>query len=325
MTSLVQSQPRAVSLAPTSMQEAMRFAELMADSSMVPKEFQGKPGNVLVCVQWGAEIGLAPMQALQNIAVIGGRPALWGDAVLALVRAHPQFVSIEEGTEAEGDTQFGWCDLARQRRDGSVERIRRVFSVADAKRAKLWTKAGPWTDYPQRMLMLRARGWAVRDLFTDALRGIVMVEEARDIPAEPRQVPNLAAEEPLNRGPVRAAAGSLAEHAAALTGRAVEPPPPAEPEEELPLVYLDGRVVGIKRGARSGAPAIAVWRGAALQQAAKAESREALRLWRMDNGPNFGAVAERYPAEVAEAEKAIEARLDELRFEPAAEAEAGAA
>lgn len=323
MNSLVQSQPRGTMLAPQNMAEAMRFAELLADSSMVPRDFQGKPGNVLVAVQWGQEIGLGPMQALQNIAVIGGRPALWGDAVLALVRAHPQFVSIEEGIDGEGDAQFGWCDLARLRRDGSVEQIRREFSVADAKRAKLWTKAGPWTEYPQRMLMLRARGWAVRDLFTDALRGLVMVEEARDMP---RDVPNLAQEPPpQNRGPVRAVAGSLAEHAAAVTGRAVEPPPPAEPEEELPLVYIDGRLVGIKRGAKSGAPAIAVWRGAALQQTAKAESREALRLWRLDNGPNFGAVAEVYPAEVAEVEAAVEARLEQLRFAPVSEAEEAAA
>src|SRR5690606_33388584 len=76
-------------LSPRSLDEAMRFSEMLAKSSIVPKEFQGNPGNILVAVQWGMELGLQPMQAMQNIAVINGRPALWGDAVIALVRSSP--------------------------------------------------------------------------------------------------------------------------------------------------------------------------------------------------------------------------------------------
>jgi hypothetical protein len=68
---------------------------------------------------------------------------------------------------------------------------RRTFSVADAKRAKLWFKAGPWTTYPDRMLQMRARGFAIRDVFPDALRGVITAEEAVDI-VEPRDVPDLA-------------------------------------------------------------------------------------------------------------------------------------
>jgi hypothetical protein len=69
---------------------------------------------------------------------------------------------------------------------------RRTFSVADAKRAKLWFKAGPWTTYPDRMLQMRARGFAIRDTFPDALRGVIIAEEAQDHPTEVREVPNLA-------------------------------------------------------------------------------------------------------------------------------------
>jgi len=56
------------------------------------------------------------------------------------------------------------------------------FSVADAKRAGLWGKAGPWTQYPRRMLQLRARGFALRDGFPDVLKGLVTAEEAQDYP-----------------------------------------------------------------------------------------------------------------------------------------------
>jgi hypothetical protein len=50
--------------APTTLAEAVQFSEMLASSSMVPRAYQGKPQDVLVCVQWGYEMGLAPMQAL---------------------------------------------------------------------------------------------------------------------------------------------------------------------------------------------------------------------------------------------------------------------
>jgi hypothetical protein len=56
------------------------------------------------------------------------------------------------------------------------------FSMADAKRAGLAGKAGPWTQYPGRMLTLRARGFALRNAFADALRGLITAEEAQDYP-----------------------------------------------------------------------------------------------------------------------------------------------
>ena len=74
------------SLAPQNLDEALKFADYLANSDIVPKDFQRKPANILVAVQWGMELGLQPMQAMQSIAVINGRPSLWGDAVIALAR-----------------------------------------------------------------------------------------------------------------------------------------------------------------------------------------------------------------------------------------------
>lgn len=317
MNALVQQQSERRGIAaPRTIDEAMRLAEMLADSSMVPDCYSGKPGNVLIAVQMGAEVGLSPMAALQSIAVIGKRPGLWGDGALAVVQGHPAFLGMTEGTEGEGDARHGFCTITRQGR----EPVRREFSVADAKRAKLWNKAGPWSDYPDRMLMMRARSWAMRDLFPDALRGISIVEELRDTPREePREVPNLAQHE---RGPVSAAPGSLAEHAAMVTGREVEHPAPPAAEEGLPLLYLDGRLVEIRRGIKSGAAAVVIWQRAAEQQIAKAESAAALRLWRQENGPSFGSIAVRHPREVRQVEQQIDARLNALRDAEAADMEA---
>lgn len=179
-------------LAPRTLDEAMKFSELLARSDLVPRDYKGKPGNILVAMQWGYEIGLQPLQALQNIAVINGRPSIWGDAALALVRGSGLCDSLVERIDGEGDKAAAICIAQRK---GQQEPIVARFSVADARKAGLWGKAGPWTQYPARMLAMRARGFCLRDGFADVLRGVITVEEARDYPAEPRDVtPNVAAE-----------------------------------------------------------------------------------------------------------------------------------
>lgn len=173
--------------APTTLGEAMTFSDMLANSSMVPRAYQGKPQDILVCVQWGMEMGLAPMQALQNIAVINGKPSVYGDALMALVQASPVCEDIEEFFEHEGTPNpVAVCVAKRKGRKPVTAR----FSVEDAKRAGLWAKQGPWTAYPKRMMQMRARGFALRDAFPDVLKGMITAEEAQDYQEEtkPRQV-----------------------------------------------------------------------------------------------------------------------------------------
>lgn len=168
-----------------SLEEAYRFANAIVASGFAPKGME-KPEAVLVAIQLGAEIGLTPMAALQNTAVINGRPAIYGDAALALVRSSGLLESYkeEEIGEAGSDGHGYRVTAVRKGNQAAVE----TFTVADAKRAKLYGKAGPWSDYPKRMLRFRARGYVLRDLFGDILKGLRTVEEARDIPSEPVNV-----------------------------------------------------------------------------------------------------------------------------------------
>lgn len=172
MTELVEQ--KSFSLAPKNIDEALRLAEMLAKSDLVPKDFQNKPGNILVAVQWGSELGLQPLQSMQNIAVINGRPSLWGDSVIAIVKASPLCEYIVEETT---DTQ-STCKVKRR---GEPEQFR-TFTMDDAAKAGLKGKSGTWTQYPKRMLQMRARSWALRDVFPDVLRGMPIAEELMDIP-----------------------------------------------------------------------------------------------------------------------------------------------
>ena len=169
---------RAQAFIPSNVTEAMNLARFLAKTDMVPKAFKGKAAEVFVAMQMGAELGLAPMAALQNIAVINGRPSLWGDAALAVVQRHPDYEWHTEAVEGDGDARHGRFTV--QRRGQEPHTVK--FSVADAKKAGLWNKEGPWRNYPDRMLRWRAAGFALRDKFADALRGMILAEEAADIP-----------------------------------------------------------------------------------------------------------------------------------------------
>lgn len=176
MTTEIATTAPVFSLVPASFDEAIKISKTLSASQLVPKDYQGKPENTFVAIAWGQELGLAPLQSLQNIAVINGRPAIWGDAALAIVMAHPQFDDIEESVSGDGDKMIATCTIKRKGRSPVI----RTFSAADAKRARLWEKEGPWKQYTSRMMQLRARGFALRDAFPDAMRGFKTVEEVQD-------------------------------------------------------------------------------------------------------------------------------------------------
>jgi hypothetical protein len=166
-------------LALATFDDAWRFWQMVAKTDFAPKDFKGKPEACLLAGQHGAEVGLTPMQSLQSIAIINGRPTIWGDAALALVQSSAACEYIREYLEGDGDALVAVCEA--KRRGYPAPTVVR-FSVADAKKAGLWGKAGPWQQYPTRMLALRARGFALRNAFADALRGLVTAEEAQDYP-----------------------------------------------------------------------------------------------------------------------------------------------
>lgn len=180
---------RGFSLQPSNLQEALNFAKIIANSDLVPKDYKGKMENCLIAVQMGAELGLAPMQAIQNIAVVNGRPALWGDAVLAVCQSAPDFEDIIE----DDDGAVATCTVKRKGRSPVV----RSFSMEDAKIAGL-AGGNVWKNYPRRMRQMRARAFALRDAFADRLKGINVREEVEDYDDQPS--PAVAISEPKRIG-----------------------------------------------------------------------------------------------------------------------------
>lgn len=182
----VSAAPRPHAIVPQTLDDAFRLGSMIFASGLAPYSMKSKEA-VCAAVMYGMEIGLPPMQAVQSIAVIGGRPTIYGDAAIALVRQSGLLASFRETIEGEGDERAGVCRVSRFHPSGEIEEITERFTVAMAKTAGLWDKRGrsgeatPWQLYPDRMLRARARGFALRDLFADVLKGLRIYEEAADI------------------------------------------------------------------------------------------------------------------------------------------------
>lgn len=155
-------------LVPQTLDDVYRLATAIAKSGLAPQQMR-TPEAITVAILTGLELGLPPMFALNKIAVINGRPTLWGDAIPGILWSRG--FKLREWM----DERTAHCEVTRP--DGSV--IERTFSEADAKAAKLWGKAGPWSQFPDRMLAMRARAFAARDGAADVLGGLYAAEEVQ--------------------------------------------------------------------------------------------------------------------------------------------------
>lgn len=187
----------------TTMDDIYRLAQTFAASGITPKTYGNNADKVFVGIIAGAEVGFAPMQALQSIAVINGMPSIWGDGALALVQASGLLEDIDESDDGNTAT----CTV---RRVGRTKAVVQSFSMDDARAAGLLTKDGPWKTYPRRMRQMRARSWAIRDAFPDVLKGLHIAEEAQDIPVA--AAPSVGAQ-PLTAAMLAHQAGETIEQA----------------------------------------------------------------------------------------------------------------
>lgn len=168
----------------TSLEDMWRFAVAMVNSN----QFKGLTTEVAILkIQAGAELGLTPIWSLSDIAIINGKPVLYGDAFLATVLRQPDCEDVIEIIEGEGDARKATCKVLRKGR----QPVTRSFTWAEAKAANL-TGKGPWVGFGSRMLQMRARAFACRDAFADALRGVSMREEREDIEEKPAKVTRIS-------------------------------------------------------------------------------------------------------------------------------------
>ena len=247
MTTEIQKTTPNVSLAAETLGEMRELANVLIRSGMCPRQYVGKPNEALIAIRAGRRFGFDALQSLCGIAVIGQRPCLWGDSRAAVVLDSGKAEWIKEWYEVDGKTEtpsgryaklddipngLAACWQCKRRDQTEASRVVR-FSVADAKMSRLWKKQGPWTDYPLRMLQMRARATGENDHFADATHGMGQVEEMTDVARRQGKGPleesvavetrAVAPDDDVHEGEVERVVGEVMEQPSEPENASVEP------------------------------------------------------------------------------------------------------
>jgi hypothetical protein len=152
----------------------MTYAKALATSELLPKAYHNKPQNVLVALEYGSALGLPAMVAIQQIAVISGKPTMSAQLMGALVRTAGHKLRVSAITDDKG--QPG-AEASLVRVDDPAFVFRSVWTMDRAKTAGLLGKGGSWATYPAAMLKARAITEVCRDGAPEVLAGVAYTAE----------------------------------------------------------------------------------------------------------------------------------------------------
>lgn len=134
--------------------------------------------SIQVTMLRGMEAGLSALTALHNIVYFNNRPCLWGDVALAMVQAHPDYRGMSAKESTEEGSEHVVVTIYRDY-EGEIVPTSRSYGKYEANKYGLLDQPHYQKD-PMRMFMIRARTYAMRDTFADALQGLSIAEEQRD-------------------------------------------------------------------------------------------------------------------------------------------------
>lgn len=228
----------AIMLNPDALATALKIAERLSKSNLIPKPLQGKPDDVLVVLLTGRSYGVDPMTALSNISVINGKPVLEAKLLHGLCLARRDvceyFVCIEASATSA---------TYEAKRVGAPKPERKTWTLQQAKDAGLTGKEN-WTKYPQAMLEARAKAALARSAFPDVVTGAYIPDEAEEIGASRSFAPEEAFKDA--RPPIQSTARALAAEGAstqsatrletprAMEGATVPSPPLSAVATDMP-------------------------------------------------------------------------------------------
>lgn len=157
-----QQQPQAAFL--DRLEERIRYAEVLAKADLLPAQFRGKPGNVLMAMEFGSAMGLTPLVSMLNIHVIEGKPSSSATLIAALITGAGHTLTV-----SDPDPARAVAEIVRRDRPGHT--YRSTWTIERAQRAGLVGK-DTWKKYPEAMLRARAITEVCRAACPELLLGV---------------------------------------------------------------------------------------------------------------------------------------------------------
>lgn len=204
--------------------DKMRYAEALASASLLPRAYQKQPGNVLLAMELGDALGIRPIQAINAVHVIEGKPSASADLIASLVRKAGHKLRIR------GNDQEATAEIIRA--DDPDYTFSVTWNLERARVAGLLGK-GVWKNYPAAMLKARAITEVAREGASDALYGVIYTPEELGANVDGDGAPFEAPRpQPATQRPTIAERRKPTTLSEAMANAAPAPAPEPEPEME---------------------------------------------------------------------------------------------
>ena len=142
-----------------------KMINTMAGTASIPVRYHGKPGDILTTMKMGQELGVSPLEALNEIYIVNGKPSASGKLLAAMIWRAGHIIICDPSPT--GATVRSW----RKINDKYFEMPEVTFTKKDAERANLMDK-DTYQQYPAAMMGWRAITLAARLHFPDVVSAI---------------------------------------------------------------------------------------------------------------------------------------------------------
>ena len=161
---------------------AQRAAKLLAASQLVPNEYRGNIPNCVIALNMAARVGADPLQVMQNLVVVHGRPTWSSQFLIATVNSSGKFSALRYEFFGIKDTDGWGCRAWAIEKCSGEKLVGTDVSIGMAKLEGWYNKNGSkWKTMPQQMLMYRAGAWWTRVYAPELSMGLHTAEEIHDI------------------------------------------------------------------------------------------------------------------------------------------------
>lgn len=156
-----------------------RAANVLAKTSIIPQNYQGKPNDCFVAIEMASRMGVSPMMVMQNMHVVKGKPSWSGQACTSLINACGKFKDIKHIYTGTKGTEDRGC-YVKATRIADDEEVCGVEVTIQMAKSEGWTSNPKWKNMPELMLAYRASAFFARVNCPEALMGVQTSEEVID-------------------------------------------------------------------------------------------------------------------------------------------------
>lgn len=160
--------------------QTLRMANMLAQSSLVPQNYQGKAQDCFIAIDMASRLGCSPIFVMQNLYVVKGKPSWAGQACMAIIKASHQFTNVRLNYVGKPGTDERGCFVSATRLCDGANIDGTLVNMAMAK-GEGWLSNPKWKTMPEQMLGYRAASFFARLHCPEALMGLQTEDEITDV------------------------------------------------------------------------------------------------------------------------------------------------